>query len=420
MRHILVRTVSTVMFLLAWLPGFGMLGQAAEAPPVTLFWQEGCPHCRNAKATLKALADDRGGFDITQVEIGSDPVGAALYIKMVTLFELDRAAVPLIVIGDRYVVGHAGGGLARQQYEALLDRCQGTPCLDAVGQIRLLTNAIAGRVRMDPVVPHAVQSDETDDAGAQLSGPGLPQSLSLPIVGEITLAGASLPVLTIVLAGIDGFNPCAMWVLVLLIGLLAGVTDARRMWTLGLVFLLATGVMYFAVMAAWLNVVLWIGAVLWIRLTVGAVAVGAGLFYLRDYWTNPEGACTVTSPGGRKRIVDAFRQVVERPSLLVATIGVAGLAIVVNLIELVCSAGVPAVFTQILAMRDLTMPAYYGYLLLYLLIFLLDDAVIFATAMVTLRSGLISGRYTRITHALGGGLLLALGAVMLLRPDWLG
>jgi len=111
---------------------------------------------------------------------------------------------------------------------------------------------------------------------------------------------------------------------------------------------------------------------------------------------------------------------VRQPSLLVAALGIAGLAIVVNLIELVCSAGVPAVFTQILALKDLSAAGYYGYLLLYLAVFLLDDVVIFATAMLTLRSGILTGRYSRISHAVGGGLLLSLGAVMILRPELLG
>ena len=100
--------------------------------------------------------------------------------------------------------------------------------------------------------------------------------------------------MTVVLAAVDGFNPCAMWVLALLIAFLLGVDDARRMWTLGAIFLLTTAAMYFAVMTAWLNVVTWIGAVGWLRLVIGALALAAGFYYLREYWTNPEGICRVT------------------------------------------------------------------------------------------------------------------------------
>lgn len=393
-----------------------------QAVTVHVFWQDGCPHCANAKETLGQIAREIPDLKIELYEVSNDDANAELFIKVLTLFEVEQAGVPFVVIGEGHVIGHAGGGMARGQYMALIEKCRKDGCVDLVRQIILLSNAATGRIALDPDASARTRDKATPDKNDDTARTGitLPKTVDVPLYGEVTLANLSLPLLTVVLAGIDGFNPCAMWVLVLLIGLLAGVADARRMWILGLVFLGATGLMYFGVMAAWLNVVLWAGALIWLRIAVGALAVGAGLHYLRDYWTNPEGVCEVTSPGSRKRISDAFRSVVRQPSLLLAAIGIAGLAIAVNLIELVCSAGVPAVYTQILALNDLSPAAHYGYLLLYLLIFLLDDMVIFATAMLTLRSGLITGRYTRISHVLGGSLLLCLGAVMILRPEWLG
>lgn len=243
--------------------------------------------------------------------------------------------------------------------------------------------------------------------------------MSLPLVGEVRLGDLSLPVLTVVLAAVDGFNPCAMWVLALLIGFLLGVREPRRMWTLGAIFLLTTGAMYFAVMAAWLNLVLWLGAVAWLRVAIGALAVGAGLYYLREAWVNPEGVCRVTPSARRRSIRAAFQRLVEEPNLWVAGIGIAALAIGVNMIELACSAGIPAVYTQMLAMQDPSPAASAGYLLLYILVFLLDDTAIFVTAMVTLRAVSGSGRLSRWSHVVGGVVLLALGALMILRPDLL-
>ena len=247
----------------------------------------------------------------------------------------------------------------------------------------------------------------------------LPETIGLPVFGQFNARDASLPVLTVVLAAIDGFNPCAMWVLAILIGFLLGVEDRRRMWTLGLVFLLTTAVMYLAIMAAWLNVVLWLGALAWLRLLVGGVAVAAGIHYLREYWTNPEGVCRVTPAEQRKTITARFRAIVDEPSLFLAALGIAALALAVNLIELVCSAGVPVVFTQVLAMRDLPAMAHYGYLLLYISVFLLDDTAIFVVAMVTMRSVASAGRYARLSHLIGGVVLICLGAILMLRPDLL-
>lgn len=380
----------------------------SETVTVNLFWQAGCPHCANAEAALREIASQVEGLHIDEIELGTTEEGDALFVKMVALFEAQNPAVLFVVIGDRHVIDFTTGGETRAIYQGLTERCRQNGCVDLVGEMQKLTKPATGRSEADGPV-----TDQTTGA--------LLDTITLPFLGPILVGDLSLPLLTVVLAAIDGFNPCAMWVLVLLIGLLLGVADTRRMWMLGPSVLFATGAMYFAVMAAWLNVVLLIGTATWLRVAIGALAAGAGLYYLREYWTNPESVCRVTNrPGGRRRIIDAFRRVVELPSWFLAVLGIASLAVFVNMIELVCSAGVPAVYTQMLAMHDLTATAFYSYLLLYLVIFLLDDAIIFAMAMITLRSMEIDGGYSRTSHLIGGLVLRGLGGIMLLRPDWLG
>lgn len=388
-----VRSILTALFLL-------LLPLAAQAQEVVVhvFWQQGCPYCQAAKQALGEIAARDAEVIVRPLELGPDPAINALFGETAKTLGIRTPAVPLVVIGGRHVLGYSGEATARQ-YSEMIAFCRSVPCRNLVAEL---------------------QSPAPPSATAASAAPEGPDTVTLPWGKDVTLTGLSLPVLTVVLAAVDGFNPCAMWVLALLIGLLLGVEDSRRMWTLGIVFLLATGVMYFAVMSAWLSVVLWLGAVVWLRLAIGALAVGAGVYYLREYWVNPEGVCKVT-PGQRKRrISQAFGRLVATPSLLVASAGVAALAVGVNLIELVCSAGVPAVFTQMLSMHDLPLPTYYGYILLYLLVFLLDDMAIFVIAMVTLRSVAATGRFSRLSHLVGGVVLLALGAIMILRPDLLG
>jgi hypothetical protein len=401
-------TITLALFALTFL-ALASGPTAAQNDGVTahIFWREGCSYCARAKEAVAEIGQRVEGLRVEEIELGVTPENDALFYKMLTLFEAPDAAIPFVVIGEGHVVGFAGGGRSVGVYEGLIERCLIAGCVDLTSEMRRLSDIAAGRT-------------ETRTAGLPAVSAGPPASVTIPWLGAVALTDLSLPMLTVVLAGIDGFNPCAMWVLVLLIGLLVGVADSRRMWTLGLIFLLATGAMYFAVMAAWLNVVLWIGAVIWLRIAIGALAVGAGLYYLREYWTNPGGLCRVTGSGTRRRFTDAFRSVVEQPSLPIAALGIAALAIAVNLIELVCSAGVPAIYTQMLAMHDLTIATYYGYLALYLLVFLLDDAAIFVTAMITLRAATSTGRYARGSHLIGGAVLLGLGGVMLLRPEWLG
>jgi hypothetical protein len=225
--------------------------------------------------------------------------------------------------------------------------------------------------------------------------------------------------LTIVLGAVDGFNPCAMWVLVFLIGLLVGMRDPVKMWGYGAVFLLASAAVYFAFMAAWLNMVLWLGSLVWIRMSVGVFAVAAGAYYLREFVRNPDAACAVSSPGQRQKIMRRLKAVVAERSFLLGCAGIAALAVAVNLIELLCSAGIPAVYTQVLALSDLSVSAYYGYLLLYITVFLLDDAVVFVTAMLTLQATGLAASYSRYSHLIGGVVLVGVGLLLVFRPGWL-
>lgn len=390
------RLFTIALFLAVWLTALPLRAEVTAH----LFWQQGCPFCALSGQELDRMAAEDPDMVVDRIEVGGIGTDDALFLGVVEHFGIESAGVPLVVIGAQYEIGFAGNQTL-DRYTTMIAACRELPCRDVVEELR------TGQP--------AAMADPAPEAGPPETG-----TVTLPWIGEVDLSALSLPVLTVVLAAIDGFNPCAMWVLALLIGLLLGVADRWRMWTLGAVFLLATGAMYFAVMAAWLNVVLWIGAVGWIRLAIGALAIAAGIYYLREYWTNPEGVCRVTPSGRRKSISEAFRSVVEQPSLLVAAISIAALAVAVNLVELVCSAGVPAVYTQALAMHDLPQPAYYGYLLLYLAIFLLDDTLLFVIAMVTLRRAAATGRFTRASHLIGGVVLLALGAIMVLRPDLLG
>ena len=241
----------------------------------------------------------------------------------------------------------------------------------------------------------------------------------LPFIGEISTATLSLPLLTIVLGAVDGFNPCAMWVLVFLIGLLVGMDDHRRMWVLGGVFLLASAAVYFVFIAAWLNVLLLLGALLWIRIAVGAFAIASGAFYLREFILSNEAVCRVTSPERRQSIMAALKNVVRQQRFALALAGIAVLAVAVNLIELLCSAGIPAVYAQVLSLSDLPTWQYYLYLLLYVGVFLLDDLIVFVTSLIALQATGLTAQYSRYSHLVGGAVLCGIGGLLLLRPEWL-
>ncbi len=381
--------------------------RSAGAEPklnVHLFWQQGCPYCEGAKSDLRAIVANKPQVQLKSYELGTDAQIEQTFESVLSHFGYQQAAVPLVIIGERSFLGYFEGGHSAKQYAEAVDTCLQSDCPDILANVK-------GTSRT------GTQPEGTN--GGKASTNLLPETIEVPLFGSVQLANLSLLAPTVLLAGVDGFNPCAMWVLVFLIGLLLGLEDERRMWILGAAFLTATGIMYFAVMTAWLNVFLFLSAVAWIRGIVSLLAIGGGFYFLREYWTKPEGVCHVTNPGRRQKIMSAYQATVQQNQLILSIAGIMTLAVLVNFIELLCSAGIPAVYTQILAMNQLPLTLNYLYIGLYVAVFMVDDIAIFATAMLALRVTGLTSSYARYSHLIGGVVLLMIGAVMLLRPELL-
>lgn len=246
-----------------------------------------------------------------------------------------------------------------------------------------------------------------------------PETLKLPILGEIVTENLSLPLLSMVIGILDGFNPCAMWTLIFLISLLLGMKDRRRMWILGSAFIVTSAFVYFLFLSAWLNFFLLLGFVFWIRVVIGLVALGAGIYSLRDYHINKDGGCKVTGNENRKKTLDKLKNITHERKFIVALFGIIVLAFAVNLIELVCSAGLPAVYTQVLSLNDLPTLKYYSYILIYIFFFMIDDLFVFVIAMVTLHATGIQTKYARFSRLIGGILMFIIGILLLFKPELL-
>jgi hypothetical protein len=375
---------------------------------VYLFYSTTCPHCAKAIGFLEKLAAREPRMQLVPLVLSEDERNDQVFLELSQANGIDPPAVPLILVGENAFVGYGEDSTSGAEIEAQVRSCLTRACADPTAA-RLAQHSQSG-TKNDASAPSPAN---------EAKRPPLPESITIPILGEMNLGTLSLPALTILLAAIDGFNPCAMWVLVFLIGLLIGMRDTFRMWLYGSVFLLTSGVVYFVFLAAWLNAFLIIGALSAVRIGVGIFALAAGGWYLMEFWRNPEAACKVTSAGSRAKMMDRMREAVAEPSTIAALASIMALAIAVNMIELLCSAGIPAVYTQILAMSELSTLAYYGYLLLYITIFMLDDALIFVIAMITLRQTGLLGTYARYSHLIGGLVLLGIGAALILRPELL-
>jgi glutaredoxin len=351
---------------------------ASSAPPAAspavleVYVREGCPHCADAKTFLTRLARERPGLRIVMRAIDQDAKARD---------ELDahsRAAgvwppgVPTFVFDRQVMVGFDDAEHSGRDLLALIDH----------------RRAPQGQV---------------DSA----------------VFGRLSASRLGLPVFTLALGLLDGFNPCAMWVLLFLLSLLVRLHDRRRMALIAGTFVLVSGAVYFAFMAAWLNIFLAVGMSDAVRWTLGVVALAIGGINLKDFVVWGRGPSLSIPDSVKPGLYGRMRRVLQAQALPASLLAVAALAVVVNFVELLCTAGIPAIYSAVLASRQLGAAAHYAYLGLYILGYIADDVIMVTVAVWALGSGKLSERTGRWLKLISGSVMMVLGAVLLLRPGWL-
>ena len=172
-------------------------------------------------------------------------------------------------------------------------------------------------------------------------------------------------------------------------------------------------------MSAWLNLVLFLGLIIWIRLAIALLALFGGSYCIREFFVNKTDGCKVTGYEKRQKIFEKLKSIVKQNNLWIAIGGIILLAFLVNLVELICSAGLPVVFTQVLAMNNLSTWGYYSHILLYIFFFMVDDLFVFFVAMITLKMTGITTKYAKYSHLIGGILMVTIGILLIFKPEWL-
>lgn len=409
--------IIVLMFLLGIFFSFQEV-KAEEKINLYFFYSNGCPHCAKEEVFLDNIEEQYSNIEVNRYEIGGNYENAQMLARIGKEMGLRTSGVPILIIGDEAVIGYRSDETTGQEILKVLSKYNQTTCEDVVAQI------LGGDDDSECI--HGCAADDEEcrqncgcDSDLVNSTTDDEQSIDLPFFGEVNIKSFSLPVLTVIIGALDGFNPCAMWTLLFLISLLLGMENRAKMWTLGIAFILTSGIVYFLFLTAWLNLFLFIGFIFWIRIIIGTVALGSGVYHLREYFKNKKGTCHVTDDENRKKTFLKLRNIVGQKNFLVALGGIILLAGAVNLVELVCSAGLPAIYTQVLTMANLPIWEYYGYLVLYIIIFMLDDFLIFVVAMVTLQMQGISAKYTRYSNFIGGLLMLIIGILLIFKPGWL-
>ncbi|MBQ3511244.1 MAG: hypothetical protein IJA30_02975 [Bacilli bacterium] len=379
---------------------------AKESDKITLylFYGDGCPHCAQEKEFLSRIEGNYDNLEIVKYEVWKNKDNQKFMNEVATSLGVERSGVPLTVIGDTYMVGWSEA-LESRVTRALRFYSQ-NEYVDVVEQIK------------NGTYEKPVEKEDTDfDKEEEKSDEDA--TVKVPLLGKVNLKNVSLTTAAVILGLIDGFNPCAMWVLLFLISMLLGMKDKKRMWTIGLTFLGSSALVYMLIMLSWLNIVVSISTTIWVRNLIALIAIGGGIINLVNFFKQKDSGCSVVDAKKRKSVFARIKKFTSEKSLILALIGAVALAFSVNIIELACSAGLPMIYTQLLAINNVTGFSSFLYVLLYIVFFLMDDLVVFFIAMKTMEVTGFSTKYSKYSHLVGGLLMIAIGVLLIIKPEWL-
>ncbi|MBM2804252.1 MAG: conserved rane protein of unknown function, contains Thioredoxin-like region [Deltaproteobacteria bacterium] len=370
--------------LLYWVFGVAALAVAsAPAAEIEVFVRPGCPYCAAAEQYLQGLQRRRPGLQVRIRDVSRDAEALQELAELAHRSGIRPFGVPAFFLRGQLMIGFLSAKTTGKSIEALLDQAPAASERDAA------------------VRPPTVGS------------------VNVPLLGQLNVRELGLPVFTIILGLLDGFNPCAMWVLLFLLSMLVNLHDRKKMFLIGGLFVVVSGVVYFAFMAAWLNLFFLVGISRLTQIVLGMVAAVIGSLNLKDFVAFGRGVSLGIPDAVKPEIYSQVRRILRAENLAGALAAVVVLAVLVNTVELLCTAGLPAIYTRVLTMYSLPTPAYYAYLGLYNLAYMADDSLMLAVAVVTLSHEKLQERGARWLKLVSGVVMLGLGIILMLRPELL-
>ena len=340
------------------------------------FWSRGCPHCQAARPFVEALPGRLPWLRLHSLEVG-EPANGALYDRMAQAIGEDASSVPAFLFCGRMMVGFDAPETTGAELVAALEGCR---------------------------------------AGL---GPMPPETLRVPVLGELRRDELSLPLLTLVIAGLDAFNPCAFFVLLFLLSLLVHARSRARILFVGGTFVLFSGLIYFLFMAAWLHVFRWAGELRAVTVAAGFLAVGVAAINVKDYFLFRRGVSLSIPEAAKPGLFQRMRALLRADSLPAMTAGTVVLAVAANSYELLCTAGFPMVYTRILTLSEVGPAAYFGWLAAYNVVYVLPLLAIVLVFTWTLGGRKLGEAEGRLLKLVSGLMMFGLGLLLLFAPGLL-
>lgn len=366
---------------------------------IEAFVRDGCSHCEQAERFLTLLQNQQPDLRIEIRNLTQEPAALESLKTIVDSRNAGPIRLPTFVVRGELIVGYAD------------DTSSGALIRNA-----LLNGSGQASVRGDDEGSCEVQSSQSCEAPTGQDAAPVPEAFAVTLFGRrIGLDEVGLPAFTLAMGLLDGFNPCSMWVLILMISMLAPMQNRPRMLAVAGAFVAVEGLAYFVFMAAWLNLFLLIGLSRASELTIAGIAILAGFINLKDFWAYGAGISLSIPASAKPSIYTGIRRILQAENLAGAMLAAVALALLVQMVELLCTSGFPALYTRILTLRQLQGVDYYGYLLLYNLTYMLDDVVVLGIGIVTLSQHRLQEKEGRWLKLLSGLAMVGLGIYLLFR-----
>ncbi len=358
------------------------------------FWSKYCPHCKAENEFLTKISKERGDFEVISYEVTSDQGSAALFKKFSDACGNKGYGVPALYIGDRSVIGFESAETTGKEIVTVLD-------------------SFKGKDYPDPL--KIVESGGGFKSGSELcSKESIETKRKIPLLGEVDLAKFSAPALAVVLGTVDGFNPCAMWALVALLTLLVSLGSRKRLLLVGGTFLITSWLITFFFLSAFMNAFTFVKFDLAMRIVIGVVAIYTSYQLFKSYQKETE-ECKVNS--GKGRIYKQIEKLSSSKVIPFLIFGAIALALMVNVVEFMCSINLPVVFTKVLSMVNVSPLGRYLYIALYDVFYMLDDIIVFLIALFSMKAFTgFNQKYTRFTKLVGAIVMFILAVMLLFFP----
>ena len=246
-----------------------------------LFYGENCPHCIELKSFLKEYLEEKDNITLYSYEIWNNNVNKTHLQNIVNILHVQFSGVPYLVIGNSAITGFSKE-LTPERIKTTVNYYENIIYEDKVG------------VYLGLIEKSDLKTDEE-----RLDVITIPNNIK-NIVNKSPLFISALAI-----GLIDGFNPCAMWILLFLISMLLGMKNNTRKWTLGIVFILTSGLIYFLFLISVLNLVSFLDKIPIIRAVISLSAVILGFVSVIKFVDslNSDIGCEVVDSKKRKKII---------------------------------------------------------------------------------------------------------------------